>query len=373
MHEPPIDAELRELLCLTMVQGVGPATCKSLLEHFGSASKVLRASMSSLRNVKDVGPVLAERIVAARQEHDPDVELTHCKQHGVSIVPYAHSDYPPPLKEIHDPPSLLYRRGTYLAVDQVAIAIVGSRRCTHYGTRVAEKLAASLACVGITVVSGLARGIDAAAHRGALRAGGRTLAVQANGLAKTFPPEHTELADQIAHSGAVLSEMAMGIEPLPGFFPQRNRIVSGLCKGVVVVEATPNSGSLITARHATEQNREVFAVPGPINNETSRGCHALIRDGAKLVECVEDIIEELGPLVGDARPVLDDPAIRRVAELDLNDQQRLILGFLDDDPKPVDHVVGLTNLTVSQVMATLSVLEMRRLVKRMPGNQYVRF
>jgi DNA processing protein len=355
-----------------MVPGVGPHTSRALLERFGSAGRVLDAKVGALRDVPGVGPKIAEQIARARREHDAAAELELCRQTGVDLVTLGDPGYPPPLGDIPDPPRLLYVRGRYAPADALAIALVGSRKCTPYGLRVAERLAASLARVGLTVVSGLARGIDAAAHRGALKAGGRTLAVLANGLAQVYPPEHEELAREVADSGAVLSEMSMRQSPLAGLFPQRNRIISGLCLGVVVVEATPRSGSLSTARHAMEQNREVFAVPGPVDSLASRGCHRLIRDGARLVETVDDILEELGPLVREVRPAPAEPAVRHPAELTLSDLERSLLGRLDDRPLAVDELIALTGLTAAQVMATLSVLEMRRLVRRLPGHQFVR-
>jgi DNA processing protein len=370
--EPTSDPDLRDLVCLTMVPGVGPHTSRALLERFGRAGRVLDASVSALREVQGVGPKLAERIARARKEHEPLGELELCRQHGVTLVPRDDPSYPTPLGRIHDPPPLLYRRGTYESGDQLAIAMVGSRRCTPYGMRMAERLAGSLARVGLTVISGLARGIDASAHRGALKAGGRTIAVLANGLAEVYPPEHEGLAREVADAGAVLSEMPMRQQPLAGLFPQRNRIISGLCLGVVVVEATPRSGSLATAQHAMEQNREVFAVPGPADSLSSRGCHGLIRDGVRLVETVDDILEELGPLIDEVRPAEGAPAIRHPAELALSDLERSLLGQLDDFPLAADELIARTGLTASQVMATLSVLEMRRLVRRVPGNQFVR-
>ncbi|HEY2155667.1 MAG TPA: DNA-processing protein DprA [Isosphaeraceae bacterium] len=366
------DDELRDLICLTMVPGVGPQTCRALLDRFKTAGRVLDASMKSLKEVDGVGPKLAERIVAARREFDPETELAICRQQDVRPVARGTDGFPAMLAEIPDPPSLLYVRGTFAERDAMAIAIVGARHCTPYGLRIAEKLGASLARVGLTVVSGLARGIDAAAHRGALRAGGRTIAVLANGLAQIYPPEHEGLAREVAAAGAVISESAMLQEPIAGLFPQRNRIISGVSLGVVVVEATPRSGSLATARHAMEQNREVFAVPGPVDSLASVGCHRLIRDGARLVETVDDILEELGPLVREVHTAPDEPPVRRPTELTLSDQERAILGRLGDTPTTVDGLIGETRLTASQVMATLSVLEMRRLVRRLPGQMFVR-
>ncbi|MDB5349519.1 MAG: hypothetical protein JWN86_766 [Planctomycetota bacterium] len=372
MTEPTTDADLRDLIGLAMVPGVGPLTCQALLEHFGSAGKVLRAKTAELREVDGVGPKLASKIASARDEFDPEVELAECRQRGVRPIPRSDPDYPEALREIPDPPSILYVKGTLKPEDHLAIALVGSRKSTPYGIRIAERLAASLARVGLTVVSGLARGIDAAAHRGALKAGGRTIAVMANGLSEIYPPEHEALAEEIAGAGAVVSEMPMRQGPLSELFPRRNRIISGLSLGVVIVEAAPKSGSLVTAHHAMEQNREVFAVPGPVDSLSSRGCHRLIRDGARLVETVEDILEELGPLVREIKPTDGATPVRHPAELRLNDLERSLLGCLDDLPKPVDEVIALTGLGASQVMATLSVLEMRKLIKRAPGNQFVR-
>jgi DNA processing protein len=364
--------DLRDLVCLSMVPGVGPQTSRALLARFGTAGRVLDASMESLRSVTGVGPKLAALVARARRDHDAGAELELCRKSEVRIIPQVDPSYPPPLNEIPDPPSLLYCRGTIEPRDQLAIALVGSRRCTPYGLRTAERLAAALARVGLTVVSGLARGIDAAAHRGALKAGGRTLAVLANGLAQVYPPEHEELACEVAGSGALLSEMPMRQGPLAGLFPQRNRIISGLCLGVVVIEATPRSGSLSTAKHATEQNREVFAVPGPVDSLSSRGCHRLIRDGARLVETVDDILEELGPLAREVRSDPDTTPVRHPAELTLTDLERSLLGQLDDQPRAVDELIARTGLAASQVLATLSILEVRRLVRRLPGHQFVR-
>ena len=366
------DAALRDLVRLTLVPGVGPLTARALLDQFGTATEVLNASTAALRDVPGVGPKVASRIAKARSEIDAGFELDLCRKAGVQVIPRGGANYPAPLEEIPDPPSLLYLRGDYVATDPLAIAIVGSRRCTPYGMRVAERLAASLARVGITVVSGLARGIDAAAHRGALKAGGRTIAVLANGLSDIYPPEHLDLAREVSEAGAIVSEMPMRQGPLAGLFPQRTRIISGLSLGVVVVEATPRSGSLSTARHAMEQNRDVFAVPGPVDSLPSQGCHRLIRDGARLVETVDDIIEELGPLMKEVRSSPTAPAVRHPAELALSDLERSILNRLDDTPQAVDVLIAKTGMTAAQVMATLSVLEMRRLVRRLPGHQFVR-
>lgn len=366
------DTSLQDLITLSLVAGVGPRTCRELLAQFGDASKVLDAPFSRLRDVQGVGPKIAERITQARAAGLGKTELEDCRRLGVEVVVRGSSTYSGQLEEIPDPPSLLYVRGKLEPRDHLAIAIVGSRKCTPYGLRMAERLATALARTGFTVISGLARGIDAAAHRGALKGGGRTIGVLANGLAQIYPPEHEELADEVTRSGALISEMPLFQQPISGLFPQRNRIISGMSLGVLVIEATPRSGSLSTASHAVEQNREVFAVPGPADSLASRGCHRLIRDGARLVETVDDILEELGPLVREVRTTPDEPPVRHPAELALGDGERSLLGHLGDSPIGVDELIGKTRMTASQVMATLSVLEMKRLVRRMPGHMFVR-
>ena len=373
---PPLDESgLLDLIRLTSVPGVGPKTSRALLARFGTAGQVLRAPEAAIREVAGVGARLAEKIVRADRDIDAAADLALCRRLGVTPVAQGDEGYPAPLREIPDPPALIYVRGTIEPIDRLAVAIVGSRKCTPYGLRIAERLATSLARVGLTVVSGLARGIDAAAHRGAMAGGGRTLAVLANGLSQIYPPEHNKLAEEVVAAGALIAESPMRQAPLAGLFPQRNRIISGLSLGVVVVEATPRSGSLSTASHATEQNREVFAVPGPVDSLPSRGCHHLIRDGARLVETVDDILEELGPAVRHIRPT-DDPTeavgVKSVGDLVLSELERQILSQLNERPVSVDQLIIASGLSPSQTMATLILLEMRRLVKRLPGPQFAR-
>jgi DNA processing protein len=363
---------LLDLIHLTSVAGVGPHTCRSLLDRFGSPGRALSATLSELSSVAGVGPKLARAISRARTEFDAAAELALCRRADVSLVARGDARYPAALENIPDPPVLLYAKGAIEPKDELAIAIVGSRRCTPYGLRMAERLAAALARTGFTVVSGLARGIDSAAHRGALAAGGRSIAVLANGLSSIYPAEHEDLAQALAGSGAILSEMPMRQVPLPGLFTQRNRIISGIALGVVVVEATPRSGSLSTARHAVEQNRDVFAVPGPADSLSSRGCHRLLRDGATLVETVDDIIAQLGPLSHEIQQGQTLAPVRHPAELALSDAERSLLGQLDDTPAGVDELIARTRLTAAQVLATLSVLEVKRMAKRLPGHRFVR-
>jgi DNA processing protein len=366
LAETTADDELLALIRLTMVAGVGPLTSQALLTHFQSASRVLAATRMALRDVDGVGPKLAGKIAQANQELDAEAELALCRGMGVRVLARRDPEYPSSLADIPDPPSLLYLKGKLEPRDQLAIAVVGSRNCTPYGARIAERLGTALARTGFTVVSGLARGIDA------IKAGGRSVAVLANGLASVYPPEHQDLARSVIEAGALLSEMPMRQGPLANLFTQRNRIISGLALGVVVVEATPRSGSLSTARHALEQNREVFAVPGPVDSLCSRGCHRLIRDGARLVETIDDILEELGPLGREVHTSPTEPPVRHPAELALTDAERSLLGQLDDHPIGVDDLIVRTGLTAAQVMATLSVLEMKRLARRLPGHRFVR-
>jgi DNA processing protein len=251
---------------------------------------------------------------------------------------------------------------------------VGTRHATQYGVAQAERLAGGLVRAGYTVVSGLARGIDAAAHRGALKAGGRTLAVLGSGVLNIYPPEHAQLATEIITHGALLGENPPRSPPLSGAFPQRNRIITGLSLGVIVIEASERSGALISARHAMEQGREVFALPGRVDSRTSRGCHRLIRDGAKLVETIDDVLEELGPLATPTPAARGDnePPIRHPAELQLNEPEKAVLAAVGDEPLTIDEVVVASGLAVQNVLATISVLEMRRLIRRLGGNRVMR-
>jgi len=367
----PCPQELVDLLRLVLVSGVGPRIRRALLTHFGTPGAVLRAAPSALREVPGVGPKLSRAIVAAADEIDAEAEIALCRERGISIVAEVDPCYPRPLRELPDPPGVLFVRGQFAPRDELGIAIVGTRHGTHYGLQQAERLGGSLARAGLTVVSGLARGIDAAAHRGALAAGGRTLAVLGSGVLNVYPPEHQALAEEVAAQGALISELPPRAVPLPGSFPQRNRIISGLALGVIVVEAAQQSGALITARLAMEQNRLVFAVPGRIDSRASRGCHQLIRDGATLVESADDVLEALGPLMA-AVPRDDGPPIHHPAELLLNDVEQQVLGAFGVDAATVDQLVARLGMPVQQVLATLSVLEMRHLVRRLSGTKLIR-
>ena len=290
-----------------------------------------------------------------------DRELALAHQHGVAIVAQHDPGYPGALQTIPDPPPALYIKGRLDAADQAAVAIVGSRNASAYGLSCAQRLASDLAIHGITVVSGLARGIDGAAHRGALAAGGRTIAVLGSGLARLYPPEHRQLAEEIVEQGALISEYPMETEPFGFNFPRRNRLISGLSLGVVVVEAASRSGALITVDCALEQGRDVFAVPGPMTSATSHGTHRLLKQGARLVTSVDDIIEELG---------LEPPVARPAA---LEESEASVFACVTGaQPRYLDAIASETGLAVAEVSSALLQLELKQLVRQLPGKQFIR-
>jgi DNA processing protein len=367
--------EIAESIRLAMTSGVGPAIFRALLERFGTAAEVFDAAPADWRSVPGVGTKIAQALAAARTEIDVDAQIALCEANGISVLARTDDDYPRLLRTIHDPPGVLFVQGSILPADALAVAIVGSRHATRYGLQQAERLAAGLARAGLTIVSGLARGIDGAAHRGALSAGGRTIGVLGSGLLEIYPPEHASLAAEVTAHGAMMSEFPPQFPPVGGAFPQRNRIITGMSLGVVVVEASDRSGALISARHAMEQGREVFAVPGRIDSRMSRGCHALIRDGAKLVQSIDDVLEELGPLPHSDRRENGAGArdeIRHAAELQLNDVERAVLSAIDLEPTQMDAIVSRAGVAIHQVLSTVSVLEMRRLVRKVSGQLVVR-
>jgi DNA processing protein len=368
MSVPP-SPEVRALLVLHLVPGLGPMRTAALLERFGSAAAVLEATPEEMCEVPLLGTKLAAEVRDGVRRADVEKELQLLERHGVHLVALGTPEYPEALATIPDPSHILYVRGTLEARDAKAVAIVGSRQCTTYGRRIAERLAGGLARAGYTIVSGLARGIDGVAHRAALQAGGRTIAVLANGLSRIYPPEHRGLADEVAAAGAVLSESAMGIGPLAPLFPARNRIISGLAQAVILVEAAERSGALITARHAAEQGRTAFAVPGPVDSEASGGTNRLIRDGAILCRGVEDVLEELEGVSARTQQQAPLPAAPPPG---LDATQQRIWEFLGGPPRYLDEMAQQLELSVPQLSGTLLTLEMKKVVRRLPGNRYER-
>lgn len=365
------DADLLAALQLSLVPGLGPRLQAALLVRFLSPTDVFRQPVSALMQVSGIGRQTAERIVSSDYRTRAVQMLQQCRNENVRLLQRGSPDFPGRLKSVDDAPALLYVKGTIEPADNLAVAIVGARRCTHYGRRQAERLAGSMVRAGFTVVSGLARGIDAAAHRGALNAGGRTIAVLATGVKQIYPPEHAELAMEISEHGALVSEFPLDQNPRSGLFPQRNRIISGMSLGVVIVEATRKSGALHTARHAMEQGREVFAVPGPIDSVASEGCHELIREGVTLIRNVDDLLQELGPLESPAKSA-DSSTVHHPRELTLNDQEKEVLELIGTTPLHIDDVLRTTQLDMGRVLSTITVLEMKRFIRRLPGNMLVR-
>ena len=374
-------ADLADWIALNMIRGIGPRTANLLIDRFGSPAQVFAASRLSLEK-EGIKPETIQELHDSEILEKATAEIERLEQLGASVVTLEDDEYPPLLREIYDPPIALYVRGDLKrACARPCLAVVGSRRCSTYGINAAQSLSRDLAENSLTIVSGMARGIDAAAHRGALEAGGLTISVVGTGLETTYPKEHKKLEEEIAASGAVISEFPLGTPPLPQNFPYRNRILSGLGFGVLIVEAAEHSGSLITARLAYEQGREVFAVPGNITSQTSFGPNFLIKDGAKLVQHWRDVVEELPrdmreSILGVNRPTRDDgqsnvqPMFETVA---LSDDERKLLDLLTADaPSHVDQLLISSGMNSSDLMTALLGLEMKDRIKQLPGKSFIK-
>ena len=385
MSEPT--DQLRAAVRLNLVAGVGPRTAEVLCGTFGSPAAVFAASDSDLRRVRGIG---GKVIGSLRQtsERAADEELRRAADAGVTVLHLGGPGYPPLLAEIPTAPRVLYVRGSLDPADARAVGMVGSRRCSTYGTRTAQSLARSLARAGLTVVSGMALGIDGAAHRGALEAGGRTLAVTATGMNTVYPPQHRGLADEIAANGAVVTEFPMGQAPTRGLFPQRNRVIAGLSLGTILVEAGRKSGALHTIRHAMEQNREVFAVPGRLD-DGCEGCLDALRDGATLIRDADDVLAGLGSDWKHIPPKIDSPPPLAVSREDsplqpstpkpaprnLTEVEAALFAAVPDEPVSVDVLMesdAAATYGPGKVLAALTTLEMKRAVRRLPGNRLER-
>lgn len=377
-NSPDIEKWLR----LIRADGVGPVMFAKLLKLFRSVDRALGASVSELAKVDGIGFKTAERIARSADKFNPQKELASAAKLGVWIINAADKRYPPPLRQIYDPPPVLYVKGTLKRADNLAIAIVGTRRCSTYGAEQAARFGHVLASAGFTIVSGMARGIDTAAHRGALAAGGRTIAVHGCGLANIFPPENKKLLSLIAESGACLSELPVEYEALPENFPPRNRIISGLALGVIVIEAPPRSGALLTAKAALSQNREVMVVPGKIDSPLNVGSHRLVKEGAKLVDCVEDVMEALGYIGQDlkghatlsaekAQQEIETPLFD-VSRLNLSQIEKAIYDCLGAEPMHADEIIVATDNGAGKVNSALISLRLKGLIKQLPGNLFKR-
>jgi DNA processing protein len=361
---------------------VGPTTFAKLIRHFGSPGRALEASVSSLSAVEGIGPKKAEQIAASRNAFDVEAQLEMAGKLGVWMVTIEDERYPPPLKGIYDPPPVLYVKGTLKRQDCVSLAIVGSRRCSLYGREQAARFAHLLGSAGFTIVSGMARGIDTAAHQGALSAGTRTIAVQGCGLGRVYPPENRDLFGKIAESGACISELPLQTEPKAENFPPRNRIIAGLSLATIVVEARHRSGAMITARAALDNNREVMAVPGKVDSPFSSGPHLLIKEGARLLERPEDVTEALGHIgsqlrehVGRTAALASEKAegtLFDISGANLTRQERRIYEHLGGEPVHLDELAVHTGLPAGAVSAALISLQLKTLVRQFPGNLFAR-
>ncbi len=363
--------EREYLVILNLVRGLGPARIRSLMAHFGSAAEIFRQPASALSRVPGIGAHLS-RAIRRWEELEYAEEFRLIEKLDLKILTIFDDEYPANLKEIYDPPSVLYLKGDLIPEDRPALAVVGSRRASRYGLQAAKKLAAEIAARGFTVVSGLARGIDTEAHRGALAGGGRTLAVLGSGLGNIYPPENRELAEEISRSGAVISEFPVRAVPDRQNFPLRNRVVSGLSLGTVVVEAAERSGALITARLAMEQGRAVMAVPGRIDSYSARGTNALIRDGAKMVSGIDDILGEFEYLFPELQPPAAEapPASRRLENL--SNEEQLVWNALGEEEMDMEALLSRTGLPSPRLSSALLSLELKRLIKRLPGKVFIR-
>jgi DNA processing protein len=354
-------------LILKSVPGVGNVLFKRLIDHFQSPTRVLEATVEHLVLVEGISDRVARLILRQRLTDQVKQELDSIQKTECRIVTLTDLDYPPLLKEIPDPPPYLYFYGDYGKIDH-CIAVVGSRNATPYGVNTTRQLCRDFSKAGLVVVSGLARGIDTAAHEGALMEGGRTLAVLGSGLERIYPKDNKQLAQSISKNGAVISEFPLYAEPEAHHFPARNRIISGICLGTVVVEAARKSGALITARLALEQNREVFAVPGSISSCKSGGTHGLIKQGAKLVECAEDVIEELVPMMRHPAVHSEEPRPSETAYAGFSTEERRVLAVLGPYPVHIDELTRTLSLPVGMLSGTLLKLELMGVVRQTSGS-----
>jgi DNA processing protein len=357
-------------IALNLIPQVGPVRVRKLLQLLGTPERILSAKASELIQVEGIGRAQADAIAGWQENVPLEAELQKIQDRGLTILTQEDELYPPLLKAIHDPPLVLYVWGELTKRDHQAVGVVGSRHATMYGLNATKKMSFQIAYSGFTVISGLARGIDTAAHESALAAKGRTVAVLGSGIGKLYPPENLALAERIAQNGAVISEYPVDRIADKQTFPYRNRIVAGWCSGLLVVEAPLRSGSLITAQQATDQGRTVYSVPGPIDKPTSAGCNRLIQQGAKLVMDGGDVLDDLMTLFPTApkAPVIEQP----MAAVKLSLDEEILFRALDTEERHIDDLAQLSGLTPATINVTLMRLEMKRLIRALPGRRYVR-
>lgn len=364
----PAGKERALWIALSRVKGLGGVSFKKLAARFAEPTQAFAASARDLEQIQGLDKDVVNGLLNFSAWKEIDEEIRRVEDAGATIVSFKDPAYPSRLRMIHDPPPFLYVKGELRADDEKAVAIVGSRSASEYGCRVARDLARGLASLGFTVVSGMARGIDGTAHEAALEAGGRTIAVLGSGVDRPYPPEHDRLYRRIIEGGAVVSEQPIGAKPMAFNFPARNRLISGLSLGVVVVEATEKSGSLITASVALEQGREVFAVPGEAGASRSRGTHRLIRQGAKLVESVNDIVEEIAPQLAVGASAVDQP-LRQLPQ-NASDAARRIFALLQERTLQIDEVIENSGFPPPKVLEVLLELELQGHLQQLPGKRY---
>jgi DNA processing protein len=360
------------LIALNMVEGIGPVRVRQLLGHFDGPAAILGASRGQLQMVKGIGPETADAIVNWEKNVDLAAELRRVEEFGCRVLIQDDPEYPDVLKHIYDPPVVLYIKGQLLPRDKNAVAMVGSRHATHYGIEVARKLGFQLAYVGVTVVSGGARGIDTAAHQGSLNAKGRTVCVLGTGINVVWPAENQELFERVVANGALLTQFPFNRPGDKQSFPIRNRIVAGMTLGTVVVETGLNGGAMITANFATEYGRQVFAVPGRIDSPSSKGCHDLIKKGAKLCEGAEDILSEFEYLFPPGNQPPSPAETGLLPALELGPQEQKVFDLVGREETTADEVIRRSGLPASAVAVALLGLEMKRLIRQLPGKLYVR-
>jgi DNA processing protein len=367
-------------LALNAISGLGVNGLKTLIEVFGTPRQVFSASLEALCSVSGIGKTIAQRIRRYNDWSRQEQDLKYYEKESIAILTWEDSLYPPLLSYIYDSPALLFVKGT-MQENEKCVAVVGSRVASAYGMFVTERLCRELALQGITVVSGMARGIDSAAHRGAISGKGRTIAVLGNGLDTIYPPENLSLCKSIAEHGALITEYPVETPPRSSNFPARNRIISGISLGVVVVEAGEKSGSLITAKFALEQGREVFAIPGTIDSPGSKGTHKLLKEGAKLVETVDDILDEIyphldgvnrpSPISIDSSETSQHDAPQTAQKTELSQDELTVWLKFDNFSKDVDELISLTGLSCQSMQHILMMLEMKGYIQKMPGSKYM--
>ena len=355
-------------LALNSLPDIGPVNARRLVSAFGSPEKIFQMPADELQKVEGVGANRSQGITGFNQWDSVRKEIESADKKGVRLVTLHDADYPEGLRNIHDAPMVLYVRGDLRETDKYAVAMVGSRASTNYGIQIAERMGHKLASYGLTVVSGMARGIDTAAHKGALKGGGRTLAVLGSAIDVPYPASNRGLMRTIESSGAVISEFPFGTPPHKENFPRRNRIISALSFGVVVVEAARDSGSLITAACALDQGREVFAVPGNITSGNSRGTNDLIRKGAKLVESAEEVIEELRPQLKGA--LREDVTAFEKKLPEMTDDEKTLYQYLDSEPKHIDTITREKSMTTGKALSILLTLELKGVIRQTEGKRF---